>query len=1108
MRPLLLVISVLIASAYASAQSTPLSPSLISSGVFLGETQPLRDMLKLTEEDYSAMAVKAAEEAKEGWLNKALQFRSYPFASIALPKGLDPVWQRSMGKSPSTGGVIANFEGQVSPYYPPDCNGTAGPNHFMQTVNTSYTIYDKSGAVVAGPSNMNTLFNGVPGSNCNDGDPLILYDDEADRWLAVEFSLCGSTDLMLVAVSTTNDPTGSWYKYSFDVADMPDYEKFGIWQDGYYMGSNNSSGNDIYVFERSQMLIGATSPQMIGFNNAWRPTSVDGFMCVPPVDNDGQLAPAGTPGMFIAFNDDAIGGGSDELWIYELAADWTTPSASTFNRTQQIAVAPFDCNFGNNWDNIKQQGTNQELDGIPQVIMNVPQYRNFGSYQTLVCCHTVDVDNTDHAGVRWYELRKTAGPWTVRQQGTYAPDANSRWMGSIMLNGHNELGLGYSISSSSMYPSIRFCGQTAANYEAANGILDYPEGIIQTGTTAQTGANRWGDYSLLSIDPSDNETFWFTSEYIGGGGSRKSKIASFQIGIIAPVSEFTASTTLPCIDNTVVFTDQSSGQPTFWRWAITPNSIEYVDGTDSTSQNPHVKFLSFGDYTVSLKSINAGGNHTVTKTGYISVNPVNPDFNANSTTVMVGSSTIFTDASTCDIQSYLWNFGDGASPATANTPGPHVVTYSTAGLKTVTLTLNDSIVMAKTDYINVIDQTVTMSNLTVSACSGNFVDPGGSGSNYTSNLDYTLVLNPGIPGNQVRVIFNSFHLEPQMFCANDYLRIFNGSSVQAPIVGVYCGTSILDTITASNADGALTFVFHSNNIINFQGWDASIDCIQGIANPLLFSATAMSESQIDLSWMPNVQGNGAMIVWSQDGNFGIPVNGISYSAGDLVPGGGTVLYSGNASSFNHSLLEPATLYHYRAFSFDASLIWSFGVNASATTLSAATLAITPLSQTVTYSPGTTTFAVSSNSDWTAISDAGWCSVTSSGTGNGTITAVFDENTSPVARLASITVEVSGLNPQSLQVIQLPSFVSVPENSATGIALYPNPNSGIFTISSAANKVVDMSIKVYNELGSVVLSKECKGSSGYSFDFTGFPKGPYYVEAMNGGKIVKWKMVLK
>jgi hypothetical protein len=509
-----------------NAQDKPVSPTYIGIGQFHGLSQPLRDLPAMSAEEVEKMEIDAAKPR-----NEELQERLYPYAATALPKGDDPAWQRDMGNTAPPKAPIVSFDGQTSPYYPPDCNGAAGPNHFMQTINTVYAIYSKTGTLLAGPTNMNLLFSGVTGATCNDGDPIILYDDQADRWLAVEFSICGANDYMLFAVSQTNDPTGSWYRYSFDVDDMPDYEKIGIWGDGYYMGTNNAAANkkDIYVVERSKMLSGLTA-QMVAFDNPWRPTTIDGFMCVPPVDSDGTFAPAGSPGLFITMNDDAIAGGADQLWIYELAVNWTTPASSTFTRTQQLAVPAFDSNFGNNWTNIKQPGTTQELDAIPQVIMNAPQYRNFGSYQTLVCCHTVDVDATDHAGVRWYELRKTSGTWSLRQSGTYAPDANSRWMGSIRLNGQNELGLGYSISSSTVYPGIRYTGQSASAYATGAGVLDLAEQTVVTGAYSQTGIERWGDYSSVSVDPSDDKTFWYTTEYIGSGGTRKSRVASFQVG--------------------------------------------------------------------------------------------------------------------------------------------------------------------------------------------------------------------------------------------------------------------------------------------------------------------------------------------------------------------------------------------------------------------------------------------------------------------------------------------------------------------------------------------------------------------------------------------------
>jgi len=692
---------------HLNAQNIPVKPSETGAGVFLGPTIPLRNIPEISSAEVQLLKSKA--EAKQ--LNAKLRVRQYPYEDVAFPKGPDAVWQKTMGKSAFGNAPEVIFEGQSTSSYPPDCNGTAGPNHYMQLVNTTYAIYDKSGTKLAGPTLLRQLFNGVAGAKCDDGDPIILFDEQADRWFASEFSLCDSTDRMLIAVSTTNDPTGTWNAYSFDVADMPDYPKFSVWQDGYYMGDNNSTGNDIYVFERSKMLNGEPSPKFVGFKNAWRPGSVDGFMCVPPVDNDGAFAPAGSPGLFIAMSDDAFNSGApDQLWIYELAINWATTSASTFKRVQQLNVSPFDSNFGNTLMNIKQLGTSKELDAIPQVIMNVPQYRNFGTYQTLVCCHSVDVDKTDHAGVRWYELRKTPPEttWTLRQQGTYAPDFHSRWMGSVMLNGYNELGLGYSISDSTLYPGIRYSGQTAVEYNNASGILDLPEGIILNGTLSQTGADRWGDYSQMSVDPFDDSTFWFSSQYVGAG-TRKTKIASFKVGKIPPTANFTADNTLACINTTVAFTSQSTGSPTKYSWVFTPKTIAYTNGTDSLSVNPKVIFKAFGNYTVSLTVTSNAGSTTTTKPDYININEANANFTASSTTVVIDTFITFNDASTCGANSWVWNFGEGASPLTANTQGPHTVSYSSVGLKTVSLIVNAVSTETKTGYINVSQGHVTTS---------------------------------------------------------------------------------------------------------------------------------------------------------------------------------------------------------------------------------------------------------------------------------------------------------------------------------------------------------------------------------------------------------------
>ncbi len=576
----LVILAFLVTSVPAGAQNIPAKPVETGTGMYWGLSRPLKDLPVMSRADWNAMAKKAKKE-----LNEGLEKRTYPYAATALPNGADTFYQDFMGNQHNVSGQIVNFDGQTSPYYPPDCNGAAGPNHFMQTVNTVYAIYTKDGLLVAGPTNINKLFGSVPGANRNDGDPIVLYDEQADRWLVAEFSVPNTgQNYIMMAVSATNDPTGTWHQYSFPVATMPDYPKFSVWRDGYYMGDNNGGSTDTYVFQRDSMLVGQTA-KMVGFRNSWRPWSVDGFMCVPPVDNDGPYAPADSPGLYIAFNDDAFGGGTDQLWLYELAVDWITTTSSTFKRVQQINVQPFSSNFGDNWDNISQKGASQKVDAIPQVIMNVPQYRNFGSYQTIVCCHTVNLGTppgSNHAGIRWYELRRTTGPWTIRQQGTYAPDSDSRWMGSIMLNGFNSIALGYSVSSTAIYPAVRYCGQSPAAYAAGNSTLDIAEDTIINGQHSQTGMNRWGDYSLMSVDPADDNTFWFTDEYIGSGGTRKTRIASFKFAFPPSVITTAASDIagVSAVLNGSVNPNGSAADG-YFNWGISPLSLTNTTTPDS-----------------------------------------------------------------------------------------------------------------------------------------------------------------------------------------------------------------------------------------------------------------------------------------------------------------------------------------------------------------------------------------------------------------------------------------------------------------------------------------------------------------------------------------------
>jgi PKD repeat protein len=267
-------------------------------------------------------------------------------------------------------------------------------------------------------------------------------------------------------------------------------------------------------------------------------------------------------------------------------------------------------------------------------------------------------------------------------------------MGSIALNANSHIGLGYSISSTSVYPGIRYCGQSATAYAAGNGVLDISEQVIQNGTTSQTAYNRWGDYSSISVDPVSNNTFWFTTEY---GGSRQTKIASFEFTPPPLAAEFTGTPTIVCTGGTVTFTDQSTGNPTTWSWT-------FPGGTPSTStaQNPVITYSTPGVYNVTLTVGDGTTNNSQTKTNYITVANITANFTGTPTTVTIGNTVTFTDNTNCNPTSWSWTF-PGGTPSASTAQNP-VITYNTVGVYDVTLVAtnasgNDT--ETKTGYITV-----------------------------------------------------------------------------------------------------------------------------------------------------------------------------------------------------------------------------------------------------------------------------------------------------------------------------------------------------------------------------------------------------------------------
>ncbi len=453
----------------------------------------------------------------------------------AHPTGLerDPLLQRQeRAPAPRPEGFAAPRQRLAGQGYngvnPPDTIGDVGASYYIQAINasagTTFTVYDKSdGSMAAGPLTLDSLGSGF----CADGlgDPVVVYDHLAGRWLLSEFSNSGNR--MCVYVSQTGDPiSGGWYNYDFTAPNFPDYPKYAVWGDAYYVTANESSPA-VYALQRSEMLTGAaaamqrfTAPPLGGF----------GFQVLTPGDVDGPAPPAGAPGTMIRHRDDeAHNPGSnnpsqDYLEIFEVDVDWANAANSTFTGPTQIAVAEFDSDLCGltSFECIQQPGTSTRLDPLREPVMWRAQYRNFGAYETLVGSFVTDVNGSDRAGVRWFELRRAGGAWGLHQEGTYSIDSTSRFMSSTAMDGDGNLATAYNVSSSSVHPGLRYAGRLASD---PAGTLPQGELTLVSGS-ASNSANRYGDYSSLNLDPVDECTFWFTGEY-NASSSWSTWIASF-----------------------------------------------------------------------------------------------------------------------------------------------------------------------------------------------------------------------------------------------------------------------------------------------------------------------------------------------------------------------------------------------------------------------------------------------------------------------------------------------------------------------------------------------------------------------------------------------------
>ena len=428
--------------------------------------------------------------------------------------GMDAVLQAPSALSAPAPAPSGSFKGldlqNWGAGWPPDTHGDVGPNHYIQAVNTSIGVFDKSTGTRLAAFTFNNFFiaNGGTGTcaTYNYGDPVVLYDQVSGRWIISDFAFASASKppyYECIAVSKTADPvSGGWWLYTMvaDTASLNDYPKFGIWSDGIYMSANmfkrgrTYAGAKLWALNRDDLISGAAL-RSVAF------TLGTSYFSLLPANFKGATPPAGTPEYFMSDY-----GSNTNVKLWKFTVNWTSPSSSTLTGPTSIAVSAFTRPSSNS---VPQLGSTEKLDTLGDRLMTWLQYRNIGGTESLWVSRTV-VSGTTY-GLRWMEVRNMKTTPSVYQQGTYAPDANYRWMPSLAVNKNGDMAIGYSVSSSSMYPAIRYAGRLSTD---ALGTLGLTEATMIAGTGAQSGGyNRWGDYASMSVDPVDDCTFWFTTEY-------------------------------------------------------------------------------------------------------------------------------------------------------------------------------------------------------------------------------------------------------------------------------------------------------------------------------------------------------------------------------------------------------------------------------------------------------------------------------------------------------------------------------------------------------------------------------------------------------------------
>lgn len=560
-----LFVLMLFISLGAYAQETQ-GPSSTSQATYLGKTILLRDAPTIATTNYGIDELTIIPNGYEGSFNNIVEGQSSSEATL----------QREMGPLLLNSAIEANFPGidnTQSGILPPDPTGAVGPDHYVQSVNSAVSIYNKTGTLLVGPVALGNFL----GTGNNNGDPIVLYDQLADRWLVSQFG--PGAQSLVVGISETEDPTGAYNVYEFLSGQFEDYPHYSVWPDGYYLTTNGSGGGggfnprEVFVLERDVMLAGDPSPQIVGLDLTGQFANPTTIFSAASANLTGFAFPADTPGFFVYLQDDSWNGNIDvdKLLVWEAVIDWNNTANSTISANpQEIPVDAFDSLFAPfGVGDIDQPGTAQDLAGQGGIISYMANYRTFEDHNSWVITFNVDVDGANTSGIRWIELRNTEAntAWSVFQEGTFAPeDGNSRFMSSAAMDAQGNIGLAYNVSGSETPVGIRHTGRFASD---PLGQMTVDENIIFDGLGVQTFSNRFGDYAHLTLDPNEF-TFWHTTEYFLANNVWATRIASFSLssgfasdvgvnGFVSPVTgDLTDTETVEVIIRNFGTDDQSN----------------------------------------------------------------------------------------------------------------------------------------------------------------------------------------------------------------------------------------------------------------------------------------------------------------------------------------------------------------------------------------------------------------------------------------------------------------------------------------------------------------------------------------------------------------------